>query len=93
MWQDAARRDFTINALYYDPVTEQVYDYHNGLKDLAQRRLRIIGLASERYREDPVRMMRATRIAGKLGLSIEPATKKPIIQMAELLRNVPAASF
>lgn len=91
MWQDAARRDFTINALYYDPVTEQVYDYHNGLKDLAQRRLRIIGSASERYREDPVRMMRATRIAGKLGLSIEPATKKPIIQMAELLRNVPAA--
>ena len=91
MWQDAARRDFTINALYYDPVTEQVFDYHNGLEDLLQRRLRIIGSARERYREDPVRMMRAIRIAGKLGLTIEPATKKPIIQMADLLRNVPAA--
>ena len=91
MWQDAARRDFTVNALYYDPMTEEVFDYHDGFKDLKNRTLKIIGDPRARYREDPVRMMRAIRIAGKLGFSIDKATRKPISEMADLLRNVPAA--
>lgn len=91
MWEDAARRDFTVNALYYDPITQDVLDYHDGLKDLKNRRLRMIGNPKERYREDPVRMMRAIRIAGKLGFTIDRATRKPISDMADLLHNVPAA--
>jgi len=91
MWEDAARRDFTINALYYDPTTELVYDYHDGLRDIRKKRLKMIGDPVERYREDPVRMMRAVRIAGKLGFKIDPATQKPIARMAGLLRTVPDA--
>lgn len=91
MWQDAARRDFTVNALYYDPTTQELLDYHDGLRDLKRRCLKMIGSPKERYREDPVRMMRAIRIAGKLGFSIDPEAKKPIAEMADLLQNVPAA--
>ena len=91
MWEDAARRDFTINALYYDPATEEIYDYHHGFEDISKKRLRMIGRPEERYREDPVRMIRAVRISAKLGFSIEPATEKPIARMAKLLSNVPSA--
>jgi len=89
--EDAARRDFTANALYYDPATEAVIDYHHGVADLKQKTLRMIGEPRARYREDPVRMLRAARLAAKLGLMIDPAAKKPIREMAVLLENVPAA--
>ena len=89
--EDSARRDFTINALYYDPTSAEVLDYHDGVKDLRQRRLRMIGDPAERYREDPVRMLRAVRFAAKLGFAIDEATREPIHRMAELINNVPAA--
>ncbi len=88
---DAARRDFTINALYYDPTTETVIDYHDGVKDMRRRRLRMIGEPEARYREDPVRMLRAVRIAAKLGFEIDEATRAPIARLAGLLGNVPPA--
>ena len=87
--EDAARRDFTVNALYYDPVSETVVDYHHGLADLKQRTLRMIGDPATRYREDPVRMLRAVRLAAKLDFSIEPATRRPIGELAELVGNIP----
>ncbi|MDR1888025.1 MAG: polynucleotide adenylyltransferase PcnB [Zoogloeaceae bacterium] len=89
--EDAARRDFTVNALYFDPETEQILDYHHGVADLQQKTLRMIGNPKTRYREDPVRMLRAVRLAAKLGLSIDPAARRPIREMATLLENVPAA--
>ncbi len=91
MWEDAARRDFTINALYYDPTSGEVLDYHGGYEDIRRRRLAMIGDPMERYREDPVRMMRAVRIATKLGFHIESATERAIPKMAKNLENVPAA--
>ena len=87
--EDAARRDYTINAMYYDPVTRVVVDYHGGLADVRARLLRMIGDPEARYREDPVRIIRAVRFAAKLGFEIEPATRKPIRRMAALLANVP----
>ena len=89
--QDAARRDFTINALYYEPATETVLDYHHGVRDLKKRRLRIIGDAHTRFREDPVRMLRAVRFAAKLDFQIDPGTRAPIREMTALMENVPAA--
>jgi poly(A) polymerase len=85
------RRDFTVNALYYDPTTEQIVDYHHGVADLKQKTLRMIGDPRARYREDPVRMLRAVRLGAKLGLSIDPEARNPIREMAPLLENVPAA--
>ena len=87
--EDAARRDFTINAMYYDPVSQIVVDYHGGLADSRARLLRMIGDAPTRYREDPVRIIRVVRFAAKLGFSLEPATLKPIAKSAPLLSNVP----
>ena len=89
--EDAARRDFTINAMYYDPLTQIVVDYHGGIKDIKKRALRMIGDPITRYREDPVRIVRAVRFAAKLGFDIEPATRAPIKDMAALLDNVPAS--
>lgn len=86
---DAKRRDFTLNALYYDPTTETVIDYHNGFNDLTHRTVRIIGDAETRYREDPVRMLRALRFAAKLDANIDPDTHTPIAQLADLIINVP----
>lgn len=86
---DAMRRDFTLNALYYDPTTETVIDYHNGVHDLKNRTVRIIGDANTRYREDPVRMLRAIRFAAKLDAQIDPATHAPIAQLAKLIEHVP----
>ncbi|GMV02912.1 MAG: polynucleotide adenylyltransferase PcnB [Burkholderiaceae bacterium] len=89
--EDAARRDFTINALYYDPVADTILDYHNGVRDLERRTLRMIGDPAARFREDPVRMLRVARFTGKLGFRIEPKTRKPIRELASLVHNVPAA--
>ncbi|MBA3996098.1 MAG: polynucleotide adenylyltransferase PcnB [Candidatus Accumulibacter sp.] len=87
--EDAARRDFTVNALYFDPTSETIIDYHHGVADLKQKTLRMIGEPKTRYREDPVRMLRAVRLAAKLGLVIDPAASRPIREMGELLENVP----
>ncbi len=89
--EDALRRDFTVNALFYDPVSEEVWDYVHGMKDLAARKLVMIGDPPARYREDPVRMLRAARLAAKLGLEIEAKTREPIRSMRHLLENVPQA--
>jgi len=89
--QDAARRDFTANALYYDPHDETVLDYHGGFADVRKKTMRIIGDASLRFREDPVRMLRAVRFAAKLGFTIDPKTRSPIHELADLIENVPAA--
>ena len=89
--EDALRRDFTINAMYYDPATQQVLDYHGGMADIRNRTLRMIGVPEERYREDPVRMLRVVRFAAKLGFEIDPSAQAPIPVMAPLINNVPAA--
>jgi poly(A) polymerase len=89
--EDARRRDFTVNALYYDPVSEEIVDLHGGLADLKKRVLRVIGEPVTRYREDPVRMLRAVRLAAKLGLTLDPATRAPIREMAPLMERVPPA--
>ena len=89
--QDAERRDFTVNALFYDPVANTVIDYHDGVADLKAKTLRMIGDPATRYREDPVRMLRATRFAAKLGFTIEPNTRAPIKELAPLLGNIPPA--
>ncbi|WP_042303320.1 polynucleotide adenylyltransferase PcnB [Paraburkholderia kururiensis] len=89
--EDATRRDFTINAMYYDPATQTVLDYHNGMADMRARLLRMIGDPATRYREDPVRMLRVVRFAAKLGFEIEDRTRAPIQELADLINNVPAA--
>jgi len=90
-WEDALRRDFTINALFYDPATQQILDYTKGVADIKKRVIRMIGDPEQRYREDPVRMLRAARLAAKLGGQIEPRTRAPIKRLAPLIENVPAA--
>ena len=89
--EDAERRDFTINAMYYNPATQEVLDYHGGIEDIRAKTLRIIGQPEARYREDPVRMLRVVRFAAKLNFSIERSTAEPIAVMAPLINNVPAA--
>lgn len=89
--QDATRRDFTINALFYDPASQEIWDYHGGVADLRKGQLRMIGDPERRYREDPVRMLRAVRIAASRGLKIEQTTRAPIARLAPLLANVPPA--
>ncbi|HET6802324.1 MAG TPA: polynucleotide adenylyltransferase PcnB [Casimicrobiaceae bacterium] len=89
--EDAVRRDFTINALYFDPATDTIWDYVGGVVDIRARRLKLIGPPITRYREDPVRMLRAVRLAAKLGLSIERRTEEPISRLASLMANVPPA--
>ncbi len=89
--EDALRRDFTVNALFYDPERDEVWDYLSGVEDLRARRLVMIGDAESRYREDPVRMLRAARFAAKLDFKIDAKTQAPIATLAPLLDNVPAA--
>ncbi|HEV7816729.1 MAG TPA: polynucleotide adenylyltransferase PcnB [Janthinobacterium sp.] len=89
--EDALRRDFTINAMYYNPATQEVLDYHGGIADIRAKTLRIIGQPEARYREDPVRMLRVVRFAAKLKFAIEPSSAAPIPVMAPLINNVPAA--
>jgi poly(A) polymerase len=89
--EDAMRRDFTVNALFYDPVKEEVWDYVHGMKDLKVKKLVMIGDPATRYREDPVRMLRAARLGAKLGLEIDAKTKEPVKTLRHLLENVPQA--
>jgi poly(A) polymerase len=89
--EDAFRRDFTINALYYDPISQEVIDYTGGVEDLKGRRLRLIGDPSRRYREDPVRILRAIRFAAKLHFDFEPATHTAIAGAVHLISEVAAA--
>lgn len=89
--EDAERRDFTINALYYSAKDFKVYDFANGVKDVENKIIRLIGDVETRYREDPVRMLRAIRFATKLDMEIEAQTKAPIKTLAPLMANIPAA--
>lgn len=89
--EDAIRRDLTINALYYTTADFAIYDYTNGLQDLQNRIIRIIGDPETRYREDPVRMLRVVRFAAKLDFTIEKHTAKPIKPLAARLSDIPAA--
>lgn len=92
--EDAARRDFTINALYYSLDQFRILDFCDGLRDLNEGLIRIIGDPESRYREDPVRMLRALRFAAKLQFEIEPATLEPIDNLAYLLESIsPARLF
>jgi poly(A) polymerase len=90
--EDATRRDFTVNAMYYDPQTQVVVDYHGGMEDAKKKRLRMIGDAATRYREDPVRIIRAVRFAAKLnplGFKLEAKTAAPLQACKKLLAEVP----
>ena len=90
--EDAVRRDFTVNAMYYDPETQIVVDYHGGLKDAKNLTLRMIGDPATRYREDPVRIIRAVRFAAKLsplGFKLEAKTAAPLVKSQQLLADVP----
>jgi poly(A) polymerase len=89
--EDVWRRDFTANALYYNIADFSVWDYVSGVEDIAARRLRLIGDPETRYREDPVRMLRAARFEAKLGFDIDPNTARPIATLRELLSAVPPA--
>ena len=89
--EDAVRRDFTINALFLDPVSGDIQDFVGGYKDLADRKLRLIGDARTRYREDPVRLLRAARFVAKLGVELGEETAKPVNEMAPLLNDIPPA--
>ena len=89
--EDAERRDFSINALYYSINDFCVYDYANGLAAIKAKQIELIGDPETRYREDPVRMLRAVRFATKLDMQIAPASEKPITELASLLDNIPPA--
>ena len=91
MAEDAIRRDFTVNALYYNIADFSVVDFVDGVADLKAGLLRLIGDPETRYREDPVRMIRAVRFAAKLGFRIEKGTAAPIRELANLLEDIPAA--
>nr|WP_295383036.1 polynucleotide adenylyltransferase PcnB [uncultured Pseudacidovorax sp.] len=90
--EDAARRDFTVNAMYYDPARQIVVDYHNGIRDAQKLVLRMIGDPATRYREDPVRIVRAIRFSAKLaalGFKMDAKTAAPLVESARLLADVP----
>ena len=89
--EDAERRDFTINALYYSTKDFKVYDFANGVQDVKDKVIRLIGDPETRYREDPVRMLRAIRFATKLDMQICDETKAPIKELSSLMANIPAA--
>jgi poly(A) polymerase len=88
---DVWRRDFTANALYYNIADFSLWDYVGGFEDIVARRLRLIGDPETRYREDPVRMLRAARFEAKLGFEIEPRTAEPLARLKNLLTHVPPA--
>ena len=89
--EDAFRRDFTINALYYDPDGDVLLDYCDGMADIANRTLRLIGDPATRFREDPVRILRAARFAAKLDLRMDPQTQAAIAPARAMLAEVPPA--
>jgi poly(A) polymerase len=89
--EDAIRRDFTINSLFMDPVSGDIHDFTGGFDDLAERRLRLIGDPVTRYKEDPVRLLRAARFVAKLGVEPVEGTAAPIKDLAPLLESIPPA--
>lgn len=89
--EDAERRDFTVNAMYYNISDYSIHDYAGGMEDLEDKLIRLIGDPDTRYREDPVRMLRAIRFAVKLDFDIEEETAAPIEELAHLLQDIPAA--
>ncbi|WP_419178355.1 polynucleotide adenylyltransferase PcnB [Gallaecimonas mangrovi] len=89
--EDALRRDFSINALYYNIADYSIIDFAGGMQAIENRRIELIGDPATRYREDPVRMLRAVRFATKLDMDIAPATAAPIQELASLLDDIPAA--
>ncbi|MFW0064632.1 MAG: polynucleotide adenylyltransferase PcnB [Coxiella endosymbiont of Dermacentor silvarum] len=89
--EDAWRRDFTINALYYNITNFSVVDFANGMKDLRKGLIRMIGDPTQRYHEDPVRLLRAVRLAAKLNFKIHPDTEEPLLRLHNLLHHVPGA--
>lgn len=89
--EDALRRDFTVNALYFDAADFSIVDYVDGAEDLKQGVLRVIGDPVQRYREDPVRLLRAVRFAAKLGFRLSGDAEKPIYEVAPQLDEVPPA--
>jgi poly(A) polymerase len=89
--EDVWRRDFSANSLYYNIDDFSVWDFVDGVRDVKERRLKLIGDPETRYREDPVRMLRAVRFAAKLDFSIDPDTERPISQLANLIDGVPPA--
>ena len=89
--EDIWRRDFTVNALYYNIADFSVVDYAGGMEDHQASTLRLIGDPEERYREDPVRMLRAVRFAVKLGFTIHPDCEAPLFHLSHLLKAIPPA--
>ncbi|MCF6281650.1 MAG: polynucleotide adenylyltransferase PcnB, partial [Candidatus Polarisedimenticolaceae bacterium] len=89
--EDALRRDFSVNALYYGVEDFSIIDYAGGMQDLEEGRLRLLGDPEERYREDPVRMLRAVRFASKLGFTIDHDCESCLAELSHLLEEVPAA--
>jgi poly(A) polymerase len=89
--EDAERRDFSINALYYSIKDFSIHDFAGGIEAIENKRIELIGDPETRYREDPVRMLRAVRFATKLDMTIAPATAKPMLKLASLLGNIPPA--
>ena len=89
--EDVWRRDFTANALYYNIADFSLWDYVGGAEDIAARRLKLIGDPDTRYREDPVRMLRAARFEAKLGFNLDPATAEPLQRLRGRLADVPPA--
>jgi poly(A) polymerase len=88
--EDALRRDFTINGMFYDPVAEQLHDYVHGQRDLEKRIITAIGDPAERFEEDPLRMLRAVRFAHNLGFALDPKTEEAIRAMAHLITKISA---
>ena len=91
--EDAERRDFTINALYYSAIDFNVYDFAGGVADINAKQIKLIGDPETRYREDPVRMLRAIRFANKLNMQISSETKQPIKELAPLLANISCCPY
>lgn len=89
--EDAERRDFSVNSLYYDLQRNIIFDFFNGIDDIQAGKLRLIGEPIQRYQEDPVRMLRAIRFMAKLDMFLDKTSDEPIKSMAHLLKNIPAA--
>lgn len=89
--EDAERRDFSVNALYYDVNRNLIFDFFHGIEDIRRAQLRLIGEPRLRYQEDPVRMLRAIRFMAKLDMFLDKSSEAPITSMAHLLKNIPAA--
>lgn len=87
--EDAVRRDFTINAMFYSPSNHKLVDFHDGLNDLNRGIIRIIGNAEQRYQEDPIRILRAFRVCAKLNMALNETSRAPIKKLVPLLHDIP----